>query len=450
MRIPNKPAKFPIALPSPPARALAGGAGNALRPDRQAPAKSGMPKLISRGNAASFLSSRLHQKPGESGSLAATVRRFSTSAAVLQGTQPPEAAPKFIDPSMHHNNEEVHRLALAQTQAARNALYHPGDELRREIGKAASALLSITRQLSKNELKTLSKRLFSPAGLLPGHAPDYLLGILGRLERDTESTEKRASATDRAAFISIMGDLGALYGSVRTGAATARSEDDERLKTRLTALIEKAGLAPISKDVVARVESAIAVNGATVAQKRAERKKADDLVKHVGVHNRGIEADEMLGIPGEERIPSSRYPLWLLDSRRVKAVSEPLVAHLSGSPGEILMIWDMLRGESSDHLYTKVLDKQRDCDDPVKSARDPMGYLTAEERNARLARLAGACAMLLGVGHHSAVEVVADALTYTGQSPRTVLADNEDATHLLGEGAATDLISELIVAQTKS
>lgn len=83
--------------------------------------------------------------------------------------------------------------------------------------------------------------------------------------------------------------------------------------------------------------------------------------------------------------------------------------------------------------------------------RNQWTHFSAEEKAARLARVAGACAMEIGVEHHSAVEVAESALKYMGQDIRSVLTDaaTEDAAHLLGAGAATDLITELFETQTR-
>ncbi|CZT26088.1 hypothetical protein PCPL58_p2071 (plasmid) [Pseudomonas cerasi] len=116
------------------------------------------------------------------------------------------------------------------------------------------------------------------------------------------------------------------------------------------------------------------------------------------------------------------------------------------------MVWDMLCGQRSEKVYTDALDVHRNAISSGLNSLQPMDHFSEKEKDARLARVAGACAMLVGVGHHSAVEVSESALKYVGQDIRSVLDDPaaQDAAHLLGAGAATDLITELFETQTEN
>lgn len=81
----------------------------------------------------------------------------------------------------------------------------------------------------------------------------------------------------------------------------------------------------------------------------------------------------------------------------------------------------------------------------------PLSDLTSAEQAQRYARAAGASAFLVGLGYHSAVEVLEGILVYTGQSIRTqgtLSSLQRDSAHLFGHGAATDLMTELFKTNT--
>lgn len=358
---------------------------------------------------------------------------------------------QFINPAGRTAQDDfVRGLALGQTLAARNLLYHPGAALRQEMGKAASALVGILVQLTDSELKRIGNRDFSPGGLLSGKSSAALRETLERLTQDASSEESRASATDRCVLVVLMTNIAAFYRDAHKFTKLSTSIlSDRSLRNRLSKIIKEAGLSPLSDDVVKRVSKSLAVRGEVEVKKRAERKRSDAASPIVGIHNLGIEADEKLGIPKAERIPTLNYPLWHIDAARVSDTTEPLVAHMSGCPGEVLMVWDMLCGQNAEDIYTGVLDPHPSASEANLNRVQPMEHLTKQEKEARLARAAGACAMLIGIGHHSAVEVISDALTYTGQDIRRVLNRIQDAADLFGESAATDLISELFETQTK-
>jgi hypothetical protein len=366
------------------------------------------------------------------------------------------AGEEFIFPADQAGRDSIVRnLAWKQLFAARNLLYHPGEVLQREIARAADNLLGVTIKLSDGELETLTKRIVSPKGVLAGKSHKILMEILERLRGGARPGVGSASAIDRVAFISILGDIGSLYADASKNKnncfLSISSEQKQALLGRMSDLISQANLSPLSDEILERVARASAGTGVAGPMKQVERKKVDALLPRSGLYDLGNEVDESLGVPEQMRIPSVFWKPMRIKAMRVLNNSEPFVAHMSGCPGEILMVWDMLRGEHADQIYTGALEAHRNKMIAGLDRVGPLDRLGSEERKARLARVAGACAMLIGVGHHSAVEVAEGALKYTGQDIRSVLDDaaTQDAANLLGAGAATDLIAELFETQTK-
>jgi hypothetical protein len=360
---------------------------------------------------------------------------------------------EFIDPANHARLDEVARtLALRQCLAARKLFYSPGEVLRQQIGQAAEKTLDIVKNLSESDLKSLTRRLFSPAGLLAKKSPEVLVEMLGRLVEDSRLQTSCANAIDRTAFISLLGDIGGLYADAKKDSTSFSAEQKMSLLRRVSHLVEEAKLTPLSEEIVERVAQISAGTGVVGPRKKAERQRSDAQLPRTGLHDLGKEVDEKLGIPDQLQIPPVHWKPMRIKAARLLDTPEPLVAHMSGGPSEILMVWDMLCGKRGEEIYTAALVAQQHAIDSGFGSSQPMEHFDREEKNARLARVAGACAMLVGVGHHSAVEVAESALKYTGQDLRSVLDDKstQDAAHLLGAGAATDLITELFELQTKN
>ncbi len=326
-------------------------------------------------------------------------------------------------------------LALAQTVAARNVLYKPGDVLTQELAGAASVLHRVVSNLSPQHQGMLGAHLLGEGRLLAGKTTDDLLAALARAGSGS------ASATDRAVAIALMGDIGGFY--------TTPGNADQGLMTALNRQIQAQGLQVPDAAAVQRMRE----HGGSAAvgpDKRAERKvRSFDSPAHMpfraGVHNSGLEADKALNVPASERIPDNRWAVFDIGTARIKETTEPLVGHMSASPAEILQTWDMLRGVSASDQYVGAL-PARDG-----SGLTPMSDLTPAEQEQRYARAAGAGAFLVGLGYHSAVEVLEGTLVYTGQSIRgegTLDPSQRDSAHVFGHGAATELMSELFKAGT--
>ncbi|HVK94742.1 MAG TPA: hypothetical protein VM571_08445 [Noviherbaspirillum sp.] len=367
-----------------------------------------------------------------------------------QGSQVDQSTlPPFVNPANRSiESQETRALAYAQTIAARKVLYFPGKTLRREMGQAASQLYKIVTQLSDAQVAALGARLLGSQGLLSGCAPKELVNILNRV-KDVEASlsQGRATATDRAAFLEIMSSMGSLYldPEAKLGVETRTKEQAEDLRNRLTELIKEQGLSPITQDVVNRVRNA-GSSSAVGPQKKKERvRPPNDKPPRAGVHDLGDEVDSELGIDQKMRLPKIRWDVAHISTKRVSSHVEPLVGHMSGSLTELLTVWDMLSGHPGKDLYTGVLDAHRNVrEQETNPTYMPMEHLSREERNARHARVAGACAMIIGCGYHGAVELAEGVLLYTGQNLRDVISKDEDAAHLLGNGAATELICELL------
>ncbi|AZF22439.1 hypothetical protein C4J89_3553 [Pseudomonas sp. R4-35-07] len=330
-------------------------------------------------------------------------------------------------------------LALAQTVAARNVLYKPSDVLTQELAGAAGVLHRVVSNLSPQHQNLLGAHLLGEGRLLAGQTTDDLLAALAR------AGSGAASATDRAVAIALMGDIGGFY--------TTPGNADQGLMTALNRQLQAQGLEVPDAAAVQRMRE----HGGSAAvgpDKRAERKvrafdSPADMPFRAGVHNNGLEADKALNVPASERIPDNRWAVFDIGTARVKETTEPLVGHMSASPAEILQAWDMLRGVSAHDQYVGALPDGPRAQDGGTIM--PMSVLAPAEQDQRYARAAGAGAFLVGLGYHSAVEVLEGTLVYTGQSIRaegTLDPSQRDSADVFGHGAATDLMSELFKSGT--
>lgn len=332
-------------------------------------------------------------------------------------------------------------LAGLQSLSARNALYRPGNALMKELSGAASMLHKIASGLSPENQLTLGAHVLGDGRLLARKTPADVLDILQRVSTGDPSL----SGTDRAVVIALMGDIGGFF----TTPHNANPEFMEDLNHQLTA----AGLhVPPPADI--QVMREIGGSGAVGPDKRSERKVSqfesrDQIPLRAGIHNTGLAADKALNIATQDRIPDNRWAVFDISRSRVRETTEPLVGHMSASPAEILQTWDMLRGVKSEEQFVGALD--RNAAAKGEPFAHPLSDLTPGEQEQRYARAAGASAFLVGLGYHSAVEVLEGTLAYVGQSIReegTLSASQRDSGHLFGHGAATDLMTELFKSHT--
>jgi hypothetical protein len=353
-----------------------------------------------------------------------------------------------IDPALLSNeSKETARLALLQTFDARNLLYVPGHALKEELGEAAYTLHSLIMELGPDDQQALGARLFGKEGLLSGENPSVLLGALARVRDDYQLPGKSNNTTglDRTVVIALMGDIGALYAD--TGATTGvegRSQmQADTLRENLRNLIEKYGLSGPTYKVIRDVQRAGGSSVVGPLKKEERTRPPAELTLRSGIHNAGEKADIQLNIALNQRIPGAKWDVAHISKNRVVATTEPLVGHMSGSPAEILQVWDMLRGDGHEMQFLGALNKR----DP--NHWDPLINVSLERQDQQLARVAGTAAFLVGLGYHSAVEIAEGVFTYMGQNLRAALGDpKEDAGHLLGHGAATSLMSELFKEQS--
>jgi hypothetical protein len=282
---------------------------------------------------------------------------------------------------------------------------------------------------------------FEANELLPEQSPKALHEILARLV-DVES----ATATDRAAFISIMGFLGKMY--MRTVKKKLKGADIPEKSSQFLKMfsekLKQVGLPDLPDDVVDQIVT-IGDSTSLAPRKRQEQPKGnqkdtDTPPLRGGVHDLGDEADAAIGVAQDKRLPKVTWPVAKIDARRVSDTLEPFVDHISGRPTNALMIWDLLCSEALEDVYLGLLSRQ--------THTIPMESLGASKQQEKYARSAATNAVLVGVGYHSALEVIDSTLIYSGQNLRGELDPSADAGSLLGQGAATDLIIELVEQHT--
>lgn len=338
---------------------------------------------------------------------------------------------------------KTRELAELQSLSARNTLYHPGDALLNELSGAANVLHKVVSRLSPENQLTMGAHVLGEGRLLAGKTPSDVLAALERVS----SGGATASGKDRAVVIALMGDIGGFY--------TTPHNSTPELMAELNFQLKELGLyVPTSSDI--QIMREMGGSGAVGPDKRNERKISNfdsraDIPLRAGIHNTGLAADKTLNIAPEHRIPENRWAVFDISRSRVKEATEPFVGHMSASPAEILQTWDMLRGVKGGDQYAGALIQKSAHQN--ESFSHPLAGLTSGEQQQRYARAAGASAFLVGLGYHSAVEVLEGVLTYLGQSIRgegTLSALQRDSGHLFGHGAATDLMAELFKANTLS
>lgn len=344
----------------------------------------------------------------------------------------------FVDPATRSAaNGQTRQLALQQTMSARDLLYNPGEALRTELGLAAGRAHDMISGLGDLQ-DPLGGHLFGAEGLMPGQNAQALLDTLKRMHNDIPPGRSNATAKDRSILIALMGDIGAILSDSTTGVERTKDQD-KQLKELIPKLLNLA----TSPETIMAPTAALGGSGTIGPAKKQERiKPPNEQPPRTGIHNLGKEADDQLGIAQSGRLLPSRWDVSQLKTERVLQTTEPLVAHMSGTQAETLAVWDMLRGEKTP--YTGVMENLRA---QPQQANDPMAHLPDDERNARYARAAGTAAFLISNGYHSAVEVLGGTLAYTGQDGQSVVGPGQDAAHLFGQGAATELVSELMSKQ---
>lgn len=361
-------------------------------------------------------------------------------------TVPTPTKIRHVNPKKASERSAAVRMrALQQTMGGRNLLYRPGPNVQRQLSLAAKSLSRVVGGLDAADQRTLGTRLLGPEGLLRGQDPAALRAVLARV---ADPLDGAPTAHDRAVLVALMGDIGALYADTgaTTGVGDRTDEAAGRLRTNLGAQFTAAGLSPIRTQDVQRVQR-LGGSGAVGPTKKQERSRpSPETPMRSGIHDLGAEADERLGIAAEHALPQTAWQQAHIREDRVMLTGEPLAGHMSGSPAEILHVFDLLAGADQARQYTGVMDAQRllPTINPTRAQLSPQAI---EDHHARAA---AAGAFLVGLGYHSAVEVAEGILAYTGQDLRAALASpRQDAGSLLGQGAATALIDDLFRSFSK-
>ncbi|WP_218227992.1 hypothetical protein [Pseudomonas sp. Irchel s3b2] len=359
------------------------------------------------------------------------------------------APPVFlIDPALRSTSSAMTlNLAISQTEAARNLLYNPGPLLKSELGEAASTLHDLVQDLKSENQQILGARLFGSEGLLLGGSVETLLETLARVRDENRCPDEPNTVTglDRAVVIALMGDIGALYvdGLEKSVVEGRTLHQSNALIENLHGLMVERKLSTPTENNIRNIQKVAGSSSVGPLKKEERYRPPAELSLRTGIHNTGEKADIQLGIAPNQRIPGAKWDIAHLSKDRVVATTEPLVGHMSGSPAEILQVWDMLRGDSHEMQFLGALNKREG------DHWDPLSTVSLERQDQQLARVAGAAAFLVGLGYHSAVEVAEGTLSYMGQNLRAVLGNpKDDAGHLLGHGAATSLMSELFKEQS--
>lgn len=304
----------------------------------------------------------------------------------------------------------THEMALKQTKAARALLYYPNHIVLEQLTKAASNLAAVFERLSPDNKDKLVSHLNGESRLVPGERPEKIIERLRAV-----GSEGPENALNIAVAIALMGDIGGYFTTPHNASISLMSE----LKNGINDL----GLS-IPDDN--KIQSLKTKGGSQSVgpTKKNERELAQAVNYSVsGIHNTGDEADNLLNINKDIRLPKQKWARFNLNSERLKNISEPLVGHMSASPFEILQSWDMLVGEKS----------EKQCNQSVDDVD-------------AVARAAATSAFLIGLGFHSAVEVSEGIFKYLGKDFRSESIIGQggiDMADLIGDGNATSMISDL-------
>ncbi len=359
------------------------------------------------------------------------------------------------------NQTETQKLAKRQTKAARNLMYNPNETLNEQLRAAAITLIEKIENLGANNMEqegelgktklqtALFGRILGKEGIMAKKQPEEVIAIIRKIaEKPAE-----ANANERMLLIALMGDIGALYAD--TGATTGvENRSEEQAKTLRNSLLPEhmSGGQVKGNGQIDKIQK-LAGSKVVGPKKKEERSrpweelvrimgtnktKKLSLIPRTGIHNTGNEIDNELGIGLNHRIKPTKWQIAHMNKNRVNGMQEPLAGHMSGSPAEILQVWDALVGMPENEQYSLYDDKAKDG-----QAIDQQ----SQEYTAREARAAGASAFLIAGGYHSAVEVLEGTKTYMGENPRK--GKDWDAGMDYGNGNATDYTEELHSKFTK-
>ena len=329
------------------------------------------------------------------------------------------------------SEEKTRHLALEQTIYARNLLYYPNEDLTNLLQEAAKALFRFTQNLDQNLVKVLGARLLSKGGLLSNKKETDLIISLERLAYFKTNTY------DSLVLIALLGDIGALFSDAdeTSGIKDGTPAQTEVLRIEFESFCRHLndGTDYFTHEIISRIKTKRG-SYAVGPEKKKERNRLGE-ERRSGIFNYGEMADDILGIDKEIRMPKTTWSVTAIEVDRLN-VLEPWAGHMSGSPSEILHVWDALTRE-----------------DPLLSYVDYNSYETTKLLTSpmRTAKAAGASAFLVALGYHSAMECVEGTYAYLGQDFRLagMISPGRDAGYFLQSGAATSLMSGLFREVTR-
>ncbi len=292
---------------------------------------------------------------------------------------PSGASNGHVDPGIRSKTHyKTAQLAKNQTAAARELLRAPGEEAQLQLQKTAGGMLEILGQLDQQGKEAFFNRLLGDQGSLKGQSVDDAMAALDRVATGSE----QVSVMDNIAVVALSGDLGALLSDTRAqGTQRDQTEADKILEATMAVFPEMEEQMEISKSFGR--SSLLGPNKGT------QRSRTDALYERTGVHNLGRKVDRKAGKDATE-INTMNPKKAMIDKNRVKKTEEPFIAHISGSPHEIVTTMRVLSGDKSD----------------MTQAENARGH-------EQMSRVALANAFLIGNGLHSALEVLEASLKLT-------------------------------------
>lgn len=339
------------------------------------------------------------------------------------------------DPREVQKSAESLSMAFFQTAYARLMFYAPKQELITSLQKAATSLHAfITQQAITDELKKeFFLRLNGNDGIMKGKTPEDVIAVLNRVKDNSNVTP-----TDRIVVIALMGDIGALFTD--TGATTGVVGKSDKNRADLRAEFNKFMKSKndnkdyMTEEIIQEIEKSRGSKGVGPVKKEERGRKETDEVR-TGIFNNGAEVDGYLKQEKTKTLPAVHWDIGIIEEERLKKLTEPLAGHMSGSPAEILFIWDVLLGYNPINSYLS---------DPA-TLPDSKERIKLYSRDEKAVRAAGAAGFLVAMGYHSAVEVIEGTYAYLGQNIRALLDDKskEDAATIFGNGFATEAMAEL-------
>lgn len=352
--------------------------------------------------------SDLHQAdPSSVGGMCVPIPR-----AVLPYRASQTSVDGHYDPTLN-SSERTKELALKQSLSARNMLYFPDEQVSTELLGAATSLRRLFGAIPPSELSHLLRGFrFRIGPDAKGRPSDigYINNLLDRV------INNRATGFDRATLLGLVSDIGGtLYWEAEAGARTGGIAPSA-LRTALTSI----GLYPPGISDFKRIMS-VGGSQATGPRKDALRVTiGTPTVTRSGIHDTGRQADALIQRvhPTEaiEALPNYSWPVSYLQRRDFEGRSEPLVGRMSGaSIIEMMTGFDVLRGVQAQDQFSQAITA-------------PSAGLDASVQRQREARVSAAASFMLGVGFHSALEVLEPVQAYLGLSYRsydTLSTDSE-------------------------